>query len=105
MKCWWTMLIPRSMASDGLVDRDGLAVEQDLALVRLGEPVEDVHQGRLAGPVLAEQRVDLARRDVQVDVVVGDHARIALRDATHLERGDVNGLGRGFGHRTPSVPR
>ena len=96
------MLIPRSMASDGLVDRDRLAVEEDLALVRAGEPVEDVHQGRLAGPVLAEQRVDLARAHVEVDVVVGDHAGIALRDAAHLERRDVGGLARGFGHRTPA---
>ena len=71
------------------LDRDGLAVQQDLTLVRLGEAVEDVHQGRLAGPVLAEQRVDLARTYLQVDVVVGEHARIALRDAAHLERGDV----------------
>ena len=38
-----------------------LAVEQDLALVRLQQPVQDVHQGRLAGAVLAEQGVHLAR--------------------------------------------
>ena len=53
----------------------GSAVEQDLALVGRGQPVEDVHQGRLAGAVLAEQGVDLAGPDVEVDVVVGDDAR------------------------------
>ena len=83
------------------VDRDGLAVHQDLALVRIGETVEDVHQGRLAGPVLAEQGVDLARAHLEVDVVVGDHARIALRHAAHLERGDVSRRDGAVGHRTP----
>ena len=62
MKCWCTMLMPRRIASFGAVDVDWLAVEQDLALVRHGEPVEDVHQRRLARAVLAEQGVDLARR-------------------------------------------
>ncbi len=69
---------------------DLLPVEQDLALVRAREPVQDVHQGGLAGAVLAEQRVDLARPDLEVDAVVGDDARISLRDATHLERGSLD---------------
>jgi len=30
-----------------------LSLDEDLALVGLVEPVEDVHQRRLAGPVLA----------------------------------------------------
>ena len=81
MKCWWTMLIPRAMASAGPVIVDRLAVEQDLALVGHGQPVEDVHQGRLAGAVLAEQGVDLAGTQVEIDRVVGEHARIALGDA------------------------
>ena len=75
MKCWWTMLMPRAMASAGPVIVDGLAVEQDLALVRRRQPVEDVHQRRLAGAVLAEQGMDLAGPDVEVDPVVGDDAR------------------------------
>ena len=79
----------------GSGDLDRLAVEQDLALVRRRQPVEDVHQRRLAGAVLAEQGVDLARPDVEVDVVVGDDARIALGDAAHLERGALQRLGHG----------
>ena len=85
------MLVDHADAAGDGVGRPGeldlLAVEQDLALVRPGEPVEDVHQRGLAGAVLAEQRVDLAGPDLEVDVVVGDHARVPLRDATHLERG------------------
>ena len=38
MKCWWTMLMPRAMASDGPVDVDLAAVEQDLALVGPASP-------------------------------------------------------------------
>ena len=86
MKCWWTMLMPRAMASDGPAIWTGVAVEQDLALVGRGQPVEDVHERRLAGAVLAEQGVDLAGTDLEVDAVVGDDARVALRDAAHLER-------------------
>ena len=75
MKCWCTMPMPAldRVLRRGEVDR--LALHEDLALVRLVEPVEDVHQRRLAGAVLAEQRVDLALAHVEVDVVVGDDAR------------------------------
>ena len=65
MKCWCTMPMPAAIASPGPVKVHRLAVDQDLALVGLVEPVEDVHQGGLAGAVLAEQRVDLARLDVR----------------------------------------
>ena len=82
-------------------ERDALAVEDDLALVGLREPVEDVHQRRLAGAVLAEQRVHLAAAEVEVDVVVGDGAGEDLRDSPQLEdrrrflrhRGDSTGVG------------
>ena len=36
------------------VDPDGLALEEDPAVVRVVEAVEDVHQGRLPGAVLAQ---------------------------------------------------
>src|SRR5260370_3985931 len=50
------------------------------------QAVDDVHQRRLAGAVLADQRVDLARAHRQVDVVVGDDARPSLRDPTQVKR-------------------
>ena len=62
-----------------------LAVEHDLALVGLVEAVEDVHQRRLAGAVLAEQAVDLAGLDRQGDVVVGDDVAEALGDVAQSE--------------------
>ena len=80
MKCWCTMPIPASIAAFGEPSVTRLAVDQDLALVRLVEPVEDVHQRRLAGAVLAEQRVHLALAQVEVDAVVRDDAGEPLRD-------------------------
>ena len=68
------------------LDRHRLAVEQELALVGPVEPVEDAHQRRLAGPVLAQQRVDLALAQVEVDAVVRDDRAESLRDPPQLER-------------------
>ncbi len=76
-------------------DRDRRTVEQDLAGIRCREAVQDVHQRRLAGAVLAEQRVDLARPDVEIDPVVCNDARIALGDPAHLECGSAHGLRHG----------
>ena len=47
--------------------RTGFALDDDLALVRRVEAVEDVHQRRLAGAVLAEEGVHLAGKQVEVD--------------------------------------
>ena len=75
MKCWCTIPIPASIASLGEPIRVGCALDPDLALLGRVEPVEDVHQRRLAGAVLAEERVHLALAQVEADVVVGDDAR------------------------------
>ena len=63
------------------VDEDPLAVQPDLALVRVVEPVEDVHEGRLARAVLAEEGVHLALRELEVDLVVREHSGEVLRDS------------------------
>ena len=59
------------------------AVEEDLALVGPVEPRQDVRERALAGAVLAEERVHLARGGVEVDVLVRDHAGKALGDPAH----------------------
>ena len=78
-----------------------LAVDQDLALVRVVEAVEDVHQRRLAGAVLAEERVHLALAQVEVDVVVRNDAGEALRDPTKLENAPLVHPGRFYGAGFP----
>ena len=77
VKCWWTMPRPAAIASRGDRNATGRAVDADLALVRPVQAGEDVHQRALAGAVLAEQGVDLAGAQLEVDVVVGDDAREA----------------------------
>jgi hypothetical protein len=72
------------------------ALPEHLAGVRLDHAVDDLHQGALAGAVLAQERVNLARGDLEVDAVVGQHARKALGDPAQLEAGR---RGRGFGGR------
>jgi hypothetical protein len=82
---------------DGLarrVDMLCFAPDQDLALVGLLKAVEHLHQGRLAGPVLADQGVDLALGHLQVDLVVGDDPGVAPGDAPALDgRRRAAGLG------------
>jgi hypothetical protein len=65
---------------------DPAAEERDLALVRLVGAPEDLHQRRLAGAVLAHERVDLADAAGEVDAGDGGHGAEALDDAAHLER-------------------
>jgi hypothetical protein len=71
------------------------AVQGDGPGVGLVESGQDVHEGRLARPVLADQRQHLAAPDLQGHVVAGQDAGKALGDALKLEFGD--GLG-GFFH-------
>ena len=87
MKCWCTIPIPSAIASRGEAISTRPAVHEDLALVRGGEPVEDVHERRLAGAVLAEQGVHLAAPEVELDVVGGDDPGVPLRDAAQLQHG------------------
>ncbi len=65
----------------GVADHDGLIVYTDLARVGGDEPVDDVHERRLAGAILAEKSMDLAAPQVEVDPVIGDRPGETLRDA------------------------
>jgi hypothetical protein len=62
-------------------------VDQDGPRVRVGQPVQDAHQRRLAGAVLAQQGVDLAALDGEVDRVVRDERPEVLGDPAQLDRG------------------
>ena len=85
MKCWCTIPIPAPIASRADANSTRLPFSSDLTRVGAVEAVEDVHQRRLAGAVLAEQRVHLAAAHVEIHVVVGDRARKLLPDPAHLE--------------------
>ena len=57
-----------------------------LAVVGLNESVSDLHEGRFAGTILAQQGVNLRRMQVEVDVVVGDEGAVELGDADGLQK-------------------
>src|SRR5581483_4541809 len=63
----------------------GPPVHLDRPRLGLLEPVEDVHERRLARAVLAEQPVDLAAAELEVDPVERGHALEALDDASHRD--------------------
>ena len=46
---------------------------------------QDRHQGRLAGPVLADDGRDRARLELEVDVVERDDARKPFAEPAHLD--------------------
>ena len=87
MKCWCTMPMPSAIASLGVLIDGRLAADADLAAVGLVEAVEDRHQRRLAGAVLADDAVDGAARDLQIDVAIGAHSAKTLVDADQLDCG------------------
>ena len=76
------------------VQGDLLAVDLDRARVRRLHAVEDLHQRRLAGAVLPDDRVDGAAPDVDVDVVVGDHTGEPLADPAQADGDRRRRLGR-----------
>ncbi len=68
-------------------ERDGSTAQRDLAFVGPVEAGQDVRERRLAGAVLAEQRVHLALGCLEVDGVVRDDAREPLRDPAEGDGG------------------
>ncbi len=68
-----------------IVDHRLAAGEGDRAVVGLDEPDQDLHQRRLAGAVLAEDPVDPAGVQLQVDVVAGDDAAVVLGDGCEVD--------------------
>ena len=78
--CWWTIAMPSWVAIAGVSPSDSSAVHRDRAGVGNGRPGRHAHQGRLAGTVLAEQRVHLAGQDLERHVGQRGDAVIVLAD-------------------------
>lgn len=68
-------------------EADGFAAHAHLALVAPVHTGEHLDEGGLAGPVLADERVDLARAQGEGDVVQGDDAREPLAHRAGFENG------------------
>jgi len=85
------------------LDSDILAFPLHLARTGPGDTVDDLHQRRFAGAVLAQHGMDLAGRDFEIDAVVGDHGRVDLADVAQYKarrraRGRACLLGHGVVH-------
>jgi hypothetical protein len=73
----------------GRAQRDLLAVEQQPSLVGRQDPGDDLGQRRLAGAVLADERVDRSARDAQGHRVECADGSEVLGDARELDMGVV----------------
>src|SRR5207249_7596132 len=72
-----------------------LTADQQPTLVGVDDAGEDLDERRLAGTVLADERVDAPGTDDEAHVLERVHAAVALRDAFDLEER----RGRSFAHR------
>ncbi len=68
-------------------DSDRLAVDADFAPVGFIEAIEDRHQRRFAGAILADDSMDDSALDDEIDVVVGVNRTEALIDADQFDGG------------------
>src|SRR5690606_30135651 len=78
-------LAPEPREAVGIERLDVAAGEQIRAARRPVETAEDVHQRRLSGAGLADDRDELARVDLQVDVAQRTHLDAAVRDERAAE--------------------
>ena len=70
----------------GAANLDRLPIDQDLTRVALVKAVEDLHQRAFARAIFAQQGVDLAGLDGQIDLVVGQNAGEAFGDFAHFKQ-------------------
>ena len=68
-------------------DGDRPAVDCDLAGVGLEDPGDDLDQGRLAGPIVADERVHLVRPQREVSLAQRDDPPEVLLDVPRFEQG------------------
>ena len=80
-------LDPEGGSGARVVERDRLALEEDGAAVDAVDAGDALHERRLTGAVVADQRGDLARIDVEVDVVEDVDRAETLVELTDLEDG------------------
>ena len=69
----------------GRFERHRLAADNDVALVGSVRSVQRLHQGALAGAVLADDRMDRSGQHRQVHAVVGDHAGKSFDDPAEFD--------------------
>jgi hypothetical protein len=86
----------------GAGNADRAPLPANLAGIGMQHAIDDLDQRALAGAVLAEQGMDLAGQDLEIDAVVREAAREALDDA--LERQKRNSGRWGIGRAQAALP-
>ena len=81
---------------------DRLSIPEDLPMFRGMDPGDGLDRHRLAGPVVADQRGNLARIDLEVGAFQRPDAAEAFRDAVCLEYGCA--LCDGFSYHVLPLP-
>ena len=76
----------RGLRGARIVEADGPPLQKHLARIGSEDAGEDVHERRLAGAVLTEQRMNLAALEVEIDAAQSLHAAEMLGDAAHDEQ-------------------
>src|SRR5688572_19682898 len=88
VRCQGQLLMDDSYAPRARIARitqlDLLAADMDLAAARLHLAAQDAHQSRLAGAVLAQERVNLARPNVEIRFHQRLYAAERLADGNEL---------------------
>ena len=110
--CWWTIAIPRSCAVAGVRCSTGSPARVIVAAVGRRRARRDVHQRRLAGPVLPEEGMHLAWENVERDVRQRRDRGVVLRDVAQRQRRldralvhrDIEADGGFIGHADPGRP-
>src|SRR5258708_38076790 len=74
-------------------------VDRHVALILRMKARDDLHEGRLAGAVLADQAVDLAPAQHEIDVAQRCDAAERLGDAVHGKRRHLR-----YGHKSRASP-
>ena len=76
----------RGLRGARIVEANGPPLQKHFASVRSEDAGEDVHERRLAGAVLAEEGMNLAALEVEIDAAQSLHAAEMLGDPAHDEQ-------------------
>ncbi len=101
---WWIDPDAEGVGVSRRVDVDRLPLHAEGASVGAVRPLQHAHEGGLARAVLADEREDLARPELQRDAAQGLHHAEALRYPLHRDSGRGRcGLSLPHDQRPPEV--
>ena len=85
--------------------RYGLALEQEIAAIGMDDPHEDIHEGRLARAVMADQPEELAAAELEIDLPQGLDGSEGFAETPQEREGKPNRLPFPLPHQRASLVR